>query len=303
MHTPRLLVITLEMDFYIQSDYLRRISLKMLTMEKQSENTIPNTGNNSKAPDPGSEGMQNQVHSQGQSIPIPLQSNQSQAHQQLLPQSVPNNMSSAGVQSSTGLQSGMPSVSGPTQNSIPNVVGQNSNMQNLSEISQNSLGQGISSNICTNHQRQMQGRQQVLPQQQQHLCLQGSKLPAPDTPGNGMSTSPLLAGFENANDTHSNALTTDFGESKDTEEPHVPRVTMFQAKPMSLKSLEASVVVMVEEAATAVGVDMAVLSKGGLHRRNFLPQTGMTGAEKMRFYMSALAILALMFWFIIIASA
>ncbi|XP_022714773.1 mediator of RNA polymerase II transcription subunit 15a-like isoform X2 [Durio zibethinus] len=143
-----------------QSDYLRRISLKMLTMENKSENTIPNTGNNSKAPDPG---------------------------------------------------------------------------------------------------------------------------------------------FENANDTHSNALTTDFGESKDTEEPHVPRVTM--AKPMSLKSLEASIVVMVEEAATAVGVDMAALSKGGLHRRNFFPQTGMTGAEKMRFYMSALAILALMFWFIIIASA
>ncbi|XP_022720224.1 mediator of RNA polymerase II transcription subunit 15a-like [Durio zibethinus] len=36
-----------------QSDYLRRISLKMLTMENKSENTIPNTGNNSKAPDPG----------------------------------------------------------------------------------------------------------------------------------------------------------------------------------------------------------------------------------------------------------
>ncbi|XP_022716550.1 LOW QUALITY PROTEIN: mediator of RNA polymerase II transcription subunit 15a-like [Durio zibethinus] len=150
-----------------QSDYLRRISLKMLTMENKSQNTMPNFGNNSKPPDPGSQGMQNQVHSQGQSIPIPLQSNQSQARQQLLPQSVPNNMSSAGVQSSTGLQSGMPSVSGPTQNSIPDVVGQNSNMQNLSEISQNSLGQGISSNIFTIQQRQMQGRQRVLLQQQQ----------------------------------------------------------------------------------------------------------------------------------------
>ncbi|MBA0745357.1 hypothetical protein Gogos_007935 [Gossypium gossypioides] len=91
-----------------QTDYLRRISLKMLTMETKSQNTMPNTGNNSKPPDPGSQGMQNQVHSQGQSVPIPLQSNQSQAHQQLLPQSVPNNMASAGVQSSAGLQSGMP---------------------------------------------------------------------------------------------------------------------------------------------------------------------------------------------------
>ncbi|GMI78122.1 hypothetical protein HRI_001481500 [Hibiscus trionum] len=109
--------------------------------------------------------MQSQVHSQGQSVPISLQSNQSQA--QLLSQSVPNNMASAGVQSSAGLQSGMPTVSGLTQNPVPNVVGQNSNMHNMSGISQNSLGQAMSSNIFANQQRQMQGRQQVLPQQQQ----------------------------------------------------------------------------------------------------------------------------------------
>ncbi|KAK5830929.1 hypothetical protein PVK06_014724 [Gossypium arboreum] len=150
-----------------QTDYLRRISLKMLTMETKSQNTMPNTGNNSKPPDPGSQGMQNQVHSQGQSIPIPLQSNQSQARQQLLPQSVPNNMASAGVQSSAGLQPGMPPVSGLSQNPISNVVGQNSNIQNMSGISQNSMGQGMPSNIFANQQRQMQGRQQVLPQQQQ----------------------------------------------------------------------------------------------------------------------------------------
>ncbi|KAE8718443.1 hypothetical protein F3Y22_tig00110013pilonHSYRG00215 [Hibiscus syriacus] len=148
-----------------QTDYLRRISLKMLTMENKSQNAIPNTGNNGKPSDTGSQGMQNQVHSQGQSTPISLQNNQSQA--QLLSQSVPNNMASAGVQSSTGLQSGMPTVSGLTQNPVPNVVGQNSNMQSMSGISQNSLGQGMSSNIFANQQRQMQGRQQVLPQQQQ----------------------------------------------------------------------------------------------------------------------------------------
>ncbi|KAL1077272.1 hypothetical protein V6Z11_D10G085800 [Gossypium hirsutum] len=147
-----------------QSDYLKRISLKMLTMENKSQNTVPNTGNNSKPPDPGSQGMQNQVHSQGLSIPISLQCNQSQA--QLLPQSVPNNMASAGVQSSAGLQSGMPAVSGLTQNPVPNVVGQNTNIQNMSGISQNSLGQGMSSNMFANQQRQMP-RQQVLPQQQQ----------------------------------------------------------------------------------------------------------------------------------------
>ncbi|KAK5792784.1 mediator of RNA polymerase II transcription subunit 15a [Gossypium arboreum] len=105
-----------------QSDYLKRISLKMLTMENRSQSTVPKTGNKSIPPDPGSQGMQNQVHSQGQPIPISLQSNQSQA--QLLPQSVPNNMASAGVQSSAGLQSGMPDVSGLTLNPVPDVVEQ-----------------------------------------------------------------------------------------------------------------------------------------------------------------------------------
>ncbi|KAL4334639.1 hypothetical protein GQ457_07G032460 [Hibiscus cannabinus] len=156
-----------------QSDYLRRISLKMLTMETKSQSTMSNPGNTSKPPDPGSQGMQNQVHSQGQSIPVPLQSNQPQARQQLLPQSVPNNMASAGVQSSAGLQSGMPPVSGLSQNTtISSVVGQNSNMQNMSGMSQNSMGQGMTSNIFANQQRQMQGRQQVLPQQQQQLYHQ-----------------------------------------------------------------------------------------------------------------------------------
>ncbi|GMI93916.1 hypothetical protein HRI_003060900 [Hibiscus trionum] len=150
-----------------QTDYLRRISLKMLTMDNKSQNAIPNTGDTSKPPDPGSQGMQNQVHSQGQSVPISLQSNQSQA--QLLSQSVSNSVASSGVQTSAGLPSGMPTVSGLAQNSgnpAPNVVDQNSNMQNMSGISQNSLGQGMSSNIFV-QQRQMQGRQQVLPQQQQ----------------------------------------------------------------------------------------------------------------------------------------
>ncbi|XP_039052498.1 mediator of RNA polymerase II transcription subunit 15a-like isoform X2 [Hibiscus syriacus] len=155
-----------------QSDYLRRISLKMLTMETKSQNTMPNTGSNSKPPDPGSQGMQNQVHNQGRSVPIPLQNNQSQASQQLLPQSVPNNMASAGVQSSAGLQSGMLPVSGLSQNPISSVVGQSSNMQNMSGISQNSMGQGMPSSIFANQQRQMQGRKQVLPQQQQQLYHQ-----------------------------------------------------------------------------------------------------------------------------------
>ncbi|KAJ9189965.1 hypothetical protein P3X46_001208 [Hevea brasiliensis] len=95
-----------------QSDYLRKISLKMLTMESKSQKP--------------------QDHNQGQSLTMPLQVNQT---------------------------------------SIPSVVGQNPNLQSISGVPQNtagnSTGQGVTSNIFNNSQRQMAGRQQVVPQQQQ----------------------------------------------------------------------------------------------------------------------------------------
>ncbi|KAJ6296530.1 hypothetical protein OIU78_022280 [Salix suchowensis] len=153
-----------------QSDYLRKISLKMLTMETKSQNTIPTTGNANKPLDPGaSHSMPPQGHSQGQSLPIPLSANQPQARQQLS-QNMQNSMSSNGVQSSAGLQPAMPPVSGLAQTST-NTVGQNANMQSISGVSPNpvgnSIGLGIPSNMFANSQRQMSGRQQVPPQQQQ----------------------------------------------------------------------------------------------------------------------------------------
>ncbi|KAJ7962802.1 mediator of RNA polymerase II transcription subunit 15a-like [Quillaja saponaria] len=156
-----------------QSDYLRKISLKMLTMESKSQpntaNPLPSNsgGNSSNLPDPGL-GMQSQVHNQGQSLPIPL-ANQSHSRQQLLPQNIQNSMTSAGVQNSAGLPSRMQSLSGLTQTPIPNVA-QNSDMQNMAGASQNigtSMGQGVPSNLFSNSQRQLQARQQVIPQQQQ----------------------------------------------------------------------------------------------------------------------------------------
>ena len=69
---------------------------------------------------------------------------------------------------------------------------------------------------------------------------------------------------------------------------------------MSLKSLSASVVTMVDEAGAAVGEDLAAMRKRGLHARNFFAQTGMTGADQMRCYMSAIVILVLLFWCIFI---
>ncbi|KAI5322449.1 hypothetical protein L3X38_031521 [Prunus dulcis] len=148
-----------------QSDYLRKISLKMLTMETKSQNTMANSlqsnsaGNSNRPPDPGSFGMQPQVPNQGQSLSMPFPAHQPQPHQQLLSQNIQNNIPAAGVQSSAGLSFALPPSSGLTQTPIPSIVVQNQNMQNM--------GQGVPSNMFATSQRQLPGRQQVVPQQQQ----------------------------------------------------------------------------------------------------------------------------------------
>ncbi|XP_058204905.1 mediator of RNA polymerase II transcription subunit 15a-like [Rhododendron vialii] len=156
-----------------QPDYLKKISLKMLTIEMKSRNTMTNSlplnsGNNSDCPpDTGSLG------NQGQLLPIPMAANQAQARQQLLSQNIQNNMAATAVQGSANLVSALPTIGGlpPT---IPNVAGQNSSLQdiqNVSGISQNSIGnsvgQSASSNSFANTLWQMPGRQQVVLRQQQ----------------------------------------------------------------------------------------------------------------------------------------
>ncbi|CAL0332342.1 unnamed protein product [Lupinus luteus] len=147
-----------------QSDYLRKISLKMLTMETKSQGTLANNipsnqvGPSNKPPDPGL-GMQPQVHNPGQQHTTPLP-NQSPSRQQLLSQNIQNNIAS---------QPNLPAVSSLGQTSIQN-VGQNSNVQNIAV--QNSAGDTIGQNsnmqnMFAASQRQMPGRQQVVPQQQQ----------------------------------------------------------------------------------------------------------------------------------------
>nr|XP_028955283.1 mediator of RNA polymerase II transcription subunit 15a-like isoform X3 [Malus domestica] len=168
-----------------QSDYLRKISLRMLTMETKYQNSMGNplqsnsAGKSNRPPDPGSFGMQPQVPNHGQSLSMPLPANQSQGRQPLLSQSIQNNIPPAGVQSSSDLSSALPPSSGLTQTPIPSIVGQNPNMQNMSGSSQNSLGnsmgQGVPSNVFANSQRQMPGRQQVAPQQQQPQQSQNSQ--------------------------------------------------------------------------------------------------------------------------------
>ncbi|XP_062012017.1 mediator of RNA polymerase II transcription subunit 15a isoform X2 [Rosa rugosa] len=154
-----------------QSDYLRKISLKMLTMETKSQNPIGTSvqsnsaGNSNRPPDPGSF-MQPQVPNQGQSLPMSVPANQSQPRQQLLSQNIQNNI----PPNSAGLSSALSPASGLTQTPVPSIVG-NANLQSMSGTSQNSLGnsigQGVTSNMFANSQRQMPGRQQVVQQQQQ----------------------------------------------------------------------------------------------------------------------------------------
>ncbi|KAK1261454.1 Mediator of RNA polymerase II transcription subunit 15a [Acorus gramineus] len=180
-----------------QTDYLRKISLKMLTMETKTQNPgganplPPNASSGSQnPPDPASHVMQQQARNQAQSIPIPL-ANQSQARQQILPQALQNPIASANVQGSTGMPPVLPSMTGLTQPTVSN-IGQTSGLQNISGISQNTvnnpLGQGTMSNML-NTQRPISGRhaQQVIAQQQQqsqnsHL---GFKCTAPASECNG----------------------------------------------------------------------------------------------------------------------
>ncbi|KAI8572509.1 hypothetical protein RHMOL_Rhmol01G0204700 [Rhododendron molle] len=210
-----------------QPDYLKKISLKMLTIEMKSRNTMTNSlpsnsGNNSESPpDTDSSPARNELSflnevvkaiselisiksvgeifaavkpddmtysfsnhvfdfhttgspgNQGQLLPIPMAANQAQARQQLLSQNIQNNMAATALQGSANLVSALPTIGGlpPT---IPNVAGQNSSLQdiqNVSGISQNSIGNSVgqraSSNIFANTLRQMPGRRQVVLRQQQ----------------------------------------------------------------------------------------------------------------------------------------
>ncbi|XP_058105043.1 mediator of RNA polymerase II transcription subunit 15a-like [Magnolia sinica] len=153
-----------------QDDYLRKISMKMLTMETKSQTSGVTLSNSAT----GNQNSLDPARNQGQSLPI-LAASQSQQRQQLLPQNTQNSIASSAVQnSSSSLQSVLSSMTGLTQMSMSNAVDQNSNLQSMSEISQNSMGnsigQGLPLNNFTSSQRQMQGRQQhlqqVVPQQQ-----------------------------------------------------------------------------------------------------------------------------------------
>ncbi|KAL7597104.1 hypothetical protein Lser_V15G28019 [Lactuca serriola] len=152
-----------------QSDYVRKISMKLLTMESRSANLVPNSlqcnfASSSVNPsDPGSHGI-HQVNNQGQQpLPIPVPSNHPQATQQILSQSIHSNIPSSGVQVSAGVSSALPPVNALSQPTISNISSQNPNLQNI----QNFVNQR---QIPTRQQQQQQSQnsQQYLYRHQIH---------------------------------------------------------------------------------------------------------------------------------------
>ncbi|RLN04345.1 hypothetical protein C2845_PM13G26340 [Panicum miliaceum] len=139
-----------------QSDYLRKISLKMLSMESQTK-TQQNPGNaqvipNQNPPGPAP-GLPPQGSNPAQSSAIPLMSQQ-QTRQ-------PN--------ASTSVQGSLPSLG----QSLPG-VSQTSTLQNMSGMPQNTMNNGLAQGTPQDMyaaQRQMAGRQQQQQQQAQNQLI------------------------------------------------------------------------------------------------------------------------------------
>ncbi|VVA91471.1 unnamed protein product [Arabis nemorensis] len=148
-----------------QTDYLRKISMKMLTMETKSQ-TAAGSSSSIPAANNGTS-MDSIPNNQGHLLPGSLPTNQSQAPQPLLSQTMQSNTAS-GMTGSTALPSSMPPVSSIANNNVTSAVNQNSNMQNVAGMLQDSSGQhGLSSNMFSGSQRQMLGRPHAMSSQQQ----------------------------------------------------------------------------------------------------------------------------------------
>ncbi|XP_018492757.1 mediator of RNA polymerase II transcription subunit 15a isoform X2 [Raphanus sativus] len=135
--------------------------MKMLTIETQSQNAAGSSSTTTAAINATS--MDSTPNNQGQLLPGTLPNNQSQS------QTMHQSNTAAGITGgSTGLPSFMPSVSSIANNNVTSDVNQNSNMQNVAGMLQDSSGQhGLSSNMLSGSQRQMLGRPHTMSSQQQ----------------------------------------------------------------------------------------------------------------------------------------
>ncbi|XP_026450433.1 mediator of RNA polymerase II transcription subunit 15a-like isoform X1 [Papaver somniferum] len=223
-----------------QTDYLQKISLKMLAMETKSQtnevaNSFPlNTGGGSQNPqDPG----------QSQ---IPL-ANQYEARQQLLSQNIQNNIGNSGIHEPLALSSALPSGASLTQSSMPNAVNQGSNIQ--SGMTQNSSGNlvgqgGVASNMFANLTTQMQGwqlpqqtgsQQQQFWYQQQQLQQHLLKLDPPPPPQQLLGNIPFS--IMQAHIQQQQQLT----RLQSTQQPHMQMSSGLQPSPSILQQTQHSV--------------------------------------------------------------
>ncbi|RID57729.1 hypothetical protein BRARA_F01085 [Brassica rapa] len=153
-----------------QTDYLRKISMKMLAMETKSQNAAGSSATTPAANNTTS--MDSIPANQGQLLPGTLPNNQSQPPQPLMSQTIQSNTAS-GITGSTGLPSSIPPVSSIGNDNVTSVVNQNSNMQNVAGVLQDSSGQhGLSSNMLSGSHRQMLRRPHTMSSQQQQLLRQ-----------------------------------------------------------------------------------------------------------------------------------
>lgn len=151
-----------------QKDYLRRISVKMLSIHTAPQNTAANVSPSNSvdtdaiSTDPASHSVHSEVLEQEQSPLAPLAplANQSLAHQEPLSQNLHSNIASYRAQSSISLSSVVPHMTSLTKIPKPNVVGQDVKLQSMSGILPSlvmeSVGQGVSSNNTANSWRQVQ---------------------------------------------------------------------------------------------------------------------------------------------------
>ncbi|KAL6338835.1 hypothetical protein AAG906_023985 [Vitis piasezkii] len=136
-----------------QKDYLRRISVKMLSIHTAPQNTAANVS-------PSNSVDTDAISTDPEQSPLAPLANQSQAHQELLSQNLHSNIASYRAQSSISLSSVVPHMTSLTKIPKPNVVGQDVKLQSMSGILPSlvmkSVGQGASSNNAANSWRQVQ---------------------------------------------------------------------------------------------------------------------------------------------------
>ncbi|KAF3585259.1 hypothetical protein F2Q69_00026815 [Brassica cretica] len=159
-----------------QTDYLRKISMKMLTMETKSQNAA---GSSSTTPDANNTTSMDSIpNNQGQLLPGTLPNNQSQAPQPLMSQTIQSNTAS-GITGSTGLPSSMPPVSSIANNSVPNQMHSSQQPASTTSATQPSAVssapiQGLHTNQQSSPQlsSQQTTSQTILRQQQSSLLRQ-----------------------------------------------------------------------------------------------------------------------------------